>query len=871
MNVLFFLNPLPMRKIYLKSVLAHSIVLMTSGIFSAAQCPAGYTTAQLNWDNLDYLSRVGSYSTFVTNAMMYTQNFTIGTNRLTINFPGTITTAGENLVHGGAGETGSFGAGADVQYNGNGAITITFDQAVYNLQFSLYDIDSAQTVAITAVDVASAALQVNLANPTPGIITISNNNTTTPTVTTVGTCTNTDSRGTLNVTISGNLPAGVVGVKTVTINIGGRSGAFWLSDIRACVQGTFPTNYYIAQRPWNGQPSYYLVTPDNNSVYMMNPLTGQCYWLFSEPASPWLNSLAYDHVNKILYYVMDNPSPVASNRSLKKYDFNTETISTVIADLSTLGIPLYEIVVESSGAAFYNWSLYLGIEGTNSSKTSSRESIIWRIDFNAFGVPYQAAQTFARPADNGTGTLTHDWGDFTIKDGTLYDFNTGNVGSTAQYLHFNMQTGIETIFAPAAGNAPIQAGQTWDGRIFWTGGQSNIPGETGRVAPYLENGLIGPKISATVVNCGPSWAGRAGDASDPFKPKSDFGDAPASYDPVPDDKATHEYDCDLRLGATFDREWDKTSSLNATADGTDEDGITTVSLLTSGISNYTQDVRVYNNTGSNATLAAWLDFNGNGVYDPVEGKTLNIPTNASIQTVTVTWIGIPVAILPGNNTFMRIRVTSASNGMTVSTPNRWFNDGEVEDYLVPIDIILPVKMLSFTAEKKGESVLLKWITSNEVNLSGFEIERSHNGSDWKALDFVPAFSDNSPENNYQYYDNDPLQGRSYYRLKLQFTDGKFEYSETRVIDIHSRNTWMKLSPNPAKDQTSLEFSMESAGAVTIRVTAASGAILVNKGYAAGKGINQFNLNDLNRFGAGIYIVQVITSNDVMSNKLIINK
>ena len=108
------------------------------------------------------------------------------------------------------------------------------------------------------------------------------------------------------------------------------------------------------------------------------PLTGVADWLFSEPTSPWVNSMAYDHVNHVLYYMRDNPSPVSTNRMLKKYDFNTETISVVVNDITTLGIPLYDIVVESAGAAFYNGSLFLGIEGTNNGKTSNRESIIWR-------------------------------------------------------------------------------------------------------------------------------------------------------------------------------------------------------------------------------------------------------------------------------------------------------------------------------------------------------------------------------------------------------------------------------------------------------------------------------------------------------------
>jgi hypothetical protein len=71
----------------------------------------------------------------------------------------------------------------------------------------------------------------------------------------------------------------------------------------------------------------------------------------------------------------------------------------------------------------------------------------WRIDFDAALNPRKFARCL-RARQTMAGTLTHDWGDFTIKDGVLYDFNTGNVGSTSQFIHFNMQTGVETIFQP---------------------------------------------------------------------------------------------------------------------------------------------------------------------------------------------------------------------------------------------------------------------------------------------------------------------------------------------------------------------------------------------------------------------------------------
>lgn len=845
--------------------LIRDCILIAASLFSAptatAQCLPGWNSAIINWENLDYLTRAGTYSAFVTNQMRDTQYFTLGVTRMKVQLNG-INTNGENSIN--TAEAGSYGNGPDVEYNGLGSITITFDTLVKNLQFSLYDIDISQTVTITATDDAGTPLNVTMTRLNAGIITITGSGTPVAVATAAAVAAgNTDTRGTVNI----DIPGGATGVKKVNIAFSGSTGNSWLSDITACVYGSFPLNYYISQRPFTGQPAYYLVTPDNNSVYLFNPLTGVADWLFSEPGSPWVNSMAYDHVNKVLYYVMDNPSPVSSNRSLKKYDFNTESISTVIPDLTALGIPLYDIVVESAGAAFYNGSLFLGIEGTNNGKNSGRESIIWRIDFDATLKPIRAAQVFARPADNGSGTLTHDWGDFTIKDGTLYDFNTGNVGSTSQFVHYNMQTGNAVFFNTNGSPAPIQAGQTWNGTLYWTGGQAP---EGGRVAVYNENGTIGPKITATTTPCSPPWVGRAGDASDPFRPKSDFGDAPDSYDPIPMEKATHEFNCNLRLGPTFDREWDKTPSANASADGSDEDGITTVTLLPRGTVTYVQDVRVFNNTGSNATLVAWLDYDGDGIFEPAEGVSRNIPNNAAMQTITLSWVGIPVSLPVGFRTFLRVRLTSASNGMTVNNPTRWYSNGEVEDYPVHVQVILPVELLSFTAQPEANTrARLNWTTGKEIDFKGFELERSVDGLTWKQFAFVNANANGNDNNNYVFYDEHPEPGRSYYRLKMLSADGSHQYSPIRTIDIKKVNERLKLWPNPASTFTSVTFTHSRNEAGTLSVIAANGIKMIEKPVTLSRGANQVLLENLNVLSPGVYVVQVATPGNVMTVKMTI--
>lgn len=80
-----------------------------------------------------------------------------------------------------------------------------------------------------------------------------------------------------------------------------------------------------------------------------------------------------------------------------------------------------------------------------------------------------------------------------------------------------------------------------------------------------------------------------------------------------------------------------------------------------------------------ATVAGWVDFNGNGTFDAAERATTSVTTGSG--TATLTWTGINITA-PGTTTYARIRISSNSAEASSSTGNSIL--GEVEDYLIPI-------------------------------------------------------------------------------------------------------------------------------------------------------------------------------------------
>lgn len=835
-----------LRKTFTRALLLFHFAMLASTM-SRSQC-----TTTLNWDNLDYLTTAGTYSGFVTSAMSLTQNFAFGTNRLTVavsNAGTNWTLSGENTSH--TGEGSSYGAGADVQFATTTAtartITLTFDAEVSTFKLSLYDIDASQRVTVTAADALGTAKTITLSKPGTGTVTLASNPGTSPTGTgNASSYANNVTTGTLNIDIAGP-------VKTVILSFSNAVGDFWMSDIAASVSTCLPNSYWNVAKPFTGQSAYVLVVVDNN-IYYTNITTGVSTLLFTDAGWTNLNALGYDPVNGFVYYCYTLTGSPGTDKAIKKYDVSTGAISTVLADVTTLGIPVFENGVEVGAGAFYNGSYYLGIEAYNSGVATARKSTIWRIDFNASNVPYRACQVYGIPVDAGT-TITHDWGDFAISNGILYDFDAA--AADYDYYHYNMTTGALTNYTPSGGANPSQTAIAWNEQLY------NI---NGNIMTY-SNGVVGSQtaISGTT---GVRW----GDAGESYRPFVDFGDAPITYDPSGSDPAVHQASqSTLRIGANINIEAAKRGT-TSTEDFYD-DGISTVSFLLPGVSNYLVSVNVFNNTGSNATLTAWLDYNGDGVFSASEGITQTVATSGGVQSKYLYWPGINTTMANGSITYLRVRITSAANGMTVSTPTGFFNNGEVEDYKVNVDNYpLASTLFSFDAkEVNSNSVKIDWSVNEQGNGIVYEIQKSRNSSDWIHLASLNG-GNLAGLNSYTYSDKQPYKGTSYYRLNWQDGTGRTQFSSTRQVSITDLADLISIAPNPVIDRATINiFNTSGPCTATIKIIGMQGNELVSRDILLRSGANQADLPVDDNWVKGIYTVQVAVNGRIVTKKLVVRR
>lgn len=875
-----------MKKQYqllLFSLLFYSATSLTIDV--NAQCPGGYTQSQLNWDWLDFLPSTGTsytdwYDSPLPSTRAYIQTFSMGTRRVQFTMASTsnFTLNGENAIN--TAHSGSFAtAGDDVQFTtgttSNRTITMTFDADVANVQFSIFDLDGSQRITFVATNSAAAAQTVTLtrASGTSGI-TISGQQATGPSTSYA----DNNNQGTLNVSIPGP-------VQTITMTLSNASGDIWLSDINACVTGTFPSNWRDVSRPFTGMPAY-ILTVVNNRFLLVDPATGKAKDLFTDPGHTNMNGMGYDPVNRILYYTYSLTGSPSNTRTIYKYDVDAETISTFISDVraAPLNIPIYDPGVTSGSASFYNGSLYFGVEASNSTRTSGRENTVWKIDLDGSLNPIRASQVYASRVDSnisGSNRLIHDWADIGVTNGIIYDFDgagTGTANLDTMYYHFNMMTGQRVQYAPSGpGNiGPKQVAIDWQEQVYNMGSipvsSAGASTAVGFIAPYNYDGTIDQAntrlvytMPGTVYPTG-SW----GDCSEAFRPTCDFGDAPATYDPDIWSPAVHERDNDIRIGATWDREWLK-RGITGVEDI--DDGLAYAPIMAPGGGGYITQVSVYNNKGINATLIAWLDYNGNGVFDASEAITpITVSSSASSQNFWLYWPSTPNSFINGQHTYLRIRITTGT--MTASNPTGYYEDGETEDYRVLVDNFpLSANLLSFNASViNRENVLLSWKASEEKNMAGYEIQRSQDNMSWITLGIINAKGNElSGTFDYNYNDIQPLAGKSYYRLKLVSGDTKYRYSEIKSVSLDKTFSTVSVYPNPVIDKLFVKFESSQRVSGQLILTDMSGRIVSEGQLIINRGQNIIEVPISVKISSGIYNLQIISNTDFYTQRVLVNR
>ena len=123
---------------------------------------------------------------------------------------------------------------------------------------------------------------------------------------------------------------------------------------------------------------------------------------------------------------------------------------------------------------------------------------------------------------------------------------------------------------------------------------------------------------------------------------------------------------------------------------------------------------------------------------------------------------------------------------------------------------LPIELLSFTGKVVTGGVELLWKTATETNNDFFNIEKSKDGEKFTAIGKIDGAGISKVARSYQFVDENPTNGKSYYRLKQVDFDSRFTYSKVISVDYDGPElVRISVFPNPTKG--SREITLEIKG------------------------------------------------------------
>ncbi len=123
-------------------------------------------------------------------------------------------------------------------------------------------------------------------------------------------------------------------------------------------------------------------------------------------------------------------------------------------------------------------------------------------------------------------------------------------------------------------------------------------------------------------------------------------------------------------------------------------------------------------------------------------------------------------------------------------------------YLNSANVVLPLKFVSFNANKNNNGIQLTWKVIKDNLIKDFEIEYGNDGNYFKSLDSINQNEFTDDENDswiYKYVDNNQYDGNIFYRIRMNDLNGKYIYSEIIKINLFkSEGRVFSIYPNPSK-------------------------------------------------------------------------
>ncbi|MFZ4590837.1 MAG: T9SS type A sorting domain-containing protein [Ignavibacteria bacterium] len=199
--------------------------------------------------------------------------------------------------------------------------------------------------------------------------------------------------------------------------------------------------------------------------------------------------------------------------------------------------------------------------------------------------------------------------------------------------------------------------------------------------------------------------------------------------------------------------------------------------------------------------------------------------------------------------------------------------------LSDVNAPLPVLLASFKSLLNGRNVTLNWMTEQEINNAGFEVERTGNRQqgtgNWEKVGFVKGQGNTNTPTNYTFEDKKLSVGKYQYRLKQIDNNGNFEYHELAgevEVGLPTKYEISQNYPNPFNPMTKIDYQLPVNSRVTIVLYDLTGkevAVLLNNEF---KEANFYTIEfNANKLSSGTYFYRIVADKYVATKKMVLVK
>lgn len=217
---------------------------------------------------------------------------------------------------------------------------------------------------------------------------------------------------------------------------------------------------------------------------------------------------------------------------------------------------------------------------------------------------------------------------------------------------------------------------------------------------------------------------------------------------------------------------------------------------------------------------------------------------------------------PGTTSTGTVTATGLSAGQTYVLMVDG-NGGNVCDYTIAnwsVTGVLPIELMNFVGRNEDDKNKIQWVTATEKNTTLFKLEKSRDGLSFENVLDVAAANESQSPKYYTAFDLTPFEAITYYRLKLYYQNGNYDYSN--IISINNANLTNYISevrPNPTNGNIEFDVNMKGKGKIFVEIYDNMGNLINSSEQTLETGYKSLNL-DLNSYDSGIYLMKVTFEN-----------